>query len=116
MRVTTDFWASALTRRVFGQGGFAVILKRGATEAGAVFVTVLSRMGQVTLYGPASQSAYDTAKPDDRLFTVLIDAGDPAAVEARLQKEQRFDPDIWIIELETGSQAVEDLISIGEAG
>ncbi|RUT88859.1 DUF1491 family protein, partial [Mesorhizobium sp. USDA-HM6] len=52
MRVTTDLWVSALLRRVFTAGGFAAVVKRGATEAGAVFVLSRGRLGEVVLYGP----------------------------------------------------------------
>ncbi|MEP2580565.1 MAG: DUF1491 family protein, partial [Roseibium sp.] len=38
MRVTSEFFVSALVRRVFGEGGFAAVSRRGAPEAGAVFV------------------------------------------------------------------------------
>ena len=68
MRVTTDLWVSALVRRVFGTGGFAAVVKRGATEAGAVFVLSRGRLGEVALYGPAPQTSYDSAKPDERFF------------------------------------------------
>ncbi len=112
MRVTTDFWVSALTRRIFAAGGFAAVIRRGATEAGAVFILVRGRLGEADLFGPAPQTTYDTAKPDDRFFSRLDTQGDPDAAEARLAKEQRFDPDIWVVEIEPGPLAVEDLISV----
>ncbi|MEO9339869.1 DUF1491 family protein [Mesorhizobium sp. SB112] len=113
MRVTTDFWVSAMIRRVFGAGGFAAVIKRGATEAGAVFVLCRGRMGEASLYGPAPQASYDSARPDDRQFTKLA-FDEESAIDARLEKEKRFDSDIWIIELEAGSEPVEDLLSLTE--
>lgn len=112
MRLTTDFWVSALIRNVFRTGGFAAVVKRGATEAGAVFVTVRSRFGDVTLFGPAAQADYDTAKPDERLFTEMIAGGAAEAVDQRLARENRFDPDIWIVEIEPGEQAVAELLRL----
>jgi hypothetical protein len=100
MRVTTDFWVSALLRRAFSAGGFAAVLRRGATEAGAVFVVVRGRMGDVALYGPASQTSYGEGRPDDRLFRRIEDVGDDAGVEARMARETRFDPDLWLVEIE----------------
>lgn len=112
MRVTSDLWVSALLRRVFGAGGFAAVVKRGATEAGAVFVLARGRLGEVALFGPAPQTSYDSAKPDDRFFT-LLGAGDDAVVlDARLEREKKFDPDIWVVEIETGTVPVEELISV----
>jgi hypothetical protein len=112
MRLTSDFWVSALMRRVFGEGGFAAIARRGASEAGAVFVVTRNRMGLSCLFGPAPQSAYDSARPDDRQFSSLIVDAEADAIEARIAREQRFDSDIWVVELEPGSTPVEDLLNI----
>ncbi|MFU0506660.1 DUF1491 family protein [Pseudaminobacter sp. NGMCC 1.201702] len=112
MRVTTDLWVSALLRKVFSAGGFAAVVKRGATEAGVVFVLSRSRMGDTALFGPAPQTSYDSARPDDRQFQRLSDGDDASVLEARLEKEQRFDPDIWIVEIEADQTPVEELISV----
>ena len=112
MRVTTDLWVSALLRRVFGAGGFAAIVKRGATEAGAVFVLSRGRLGEVSLFGPAPQTSYDSAKPDDRFFTLLGSGEDASVLDARLEREKKFDPDIWVVEIEAGSVPVEELLSV----
>ena len=90
MRVTTDFWVSALVRRVFGAGGFAAVVKRGATEAGAVFVLARGRFGEIALYGPAPQTSYDSAKPDDRFFSLLGTGDDADVLDARLEKEKKL--------------------------
>lgn len=113
MRVTTDFWVSALVRRVFSAGGFAAIVRRGSPEAGAVFVVLRDRMGGVRLFGPAPQTTYHTARPDERFFAAY-DLEDEAALDARLQKEIRFDPDIWVVEVEPGTDPIETLLSIAE--
>jgi hypothetical protein len=112
MRVTSELWVSALTRRVFAGGGFAAVMKRGAAEAGAIFVVTRSRMGASTLYGPAPQSVYDVADPDERQFGALIADGEMADVEARIAKEQRFDSDIWVVEIEPGATPLEELIRL----
>ena len=112
MRVTSDLWVSALVRRVFSAGGFAAVVNRGATEAGAVFVLARGRLGEVTLYGPAPQTSYDSAKPDDRFFSLLAAGDDQAVLDARLDREKKFDPDIWVVEIEAGTVPVEDLISV----
>jgi hypothetical protein len=111
MRVTSDLFVSALLRRVFASGGFAAVVKRGATEAGAIFVTCRERTGETALYGPAAQASYDSARPDDRMFSALA-RGEGTAMDARLEKERRFDPDIWIVEIEAGSEAPEALLAI----
>jgi hypothetical protein len=112
MRVTTDLWVSALLRRVFGAGGFAAVIKRGATEAGAVFILTRDRMGEVALFGPAPQTSYETGRPQDRHFLQLGASEDADLLEARLEREGRFDPDIWIVEIEAGPTPVEELIAV----
>ena len=112
MRVTTDLWVSALLRRVFSAGGFAAVVKRGATEAGAVFVLARGRLGEITLFGPAPQTSYDSAKPDDRFFSLLGTGDDSAMFDARLEQEKKFDPDIWVVEIEAGAVPLEELLSV----
>jgi hypothetical protein len=112
MRVTTDFWVSALLKRVFGAGGFAAVARRGSAEAGTVFIIVRDRLGAATLYGPAPQTSYDSAKPDERNFQRLELREDDPAADSRLEKEARFDPDIWIVEIEPGSNPIEELIAL----
>lgn len=114
MRLTTDLWIAALMRRVFGEGGFAAVMRRGASEAGAAFIVIRDREGRATLYGPAPQTSYDSGRPEDRQFSQLAAGVEMDHVETRLQKEARFDPDFWVVELEPGKTGVEELLSISE--
>lgn len=112
MRVTTDFWVAALLRRVFSAGGFGAVLRRGGDSAGAVFLIVRDRTGEAVLYGPAPQTGYDEAKPDDRLFVEVFRTTDGTEVTERLEREQKFDPDVWFIEIEPADPEVGDLFGI----
>lgn len=114
MRVTADFWVSALVRRVFAEGGFAAIMNKGASEAGAIFVILRDRFGGASLFAPAPQTSYDGARPDERYF-IRYDLEDETALNARLEKEKRFDPDIWVVEIEPGKGAIGDFIQIAES-
>lgn len=103
MRLKSAIWVAAYLRRCNLEGAFAAVRRRGAEEAGAVFIIVNRMDGTATLYGPAPQSAFDDAQPADRMFTAVLGgatAVPEAEVEARLAREMRFDPDIWIIEIE----------------
>ena len=82
------------------------------TEAGAAFVLSRGRFGEVFLFGPAPQTSYDSAKPDERFFSQLGEGEDAEALDKRIERENRFDPDIWVVEIEAGSVPIEDLISI----
>lgn len=110
MRVTTDFWVSAVLRRVFSAGGYGAVIQRGASEAGAVFVIVRSRFGTATLHAPRAQSDYSQARPDERMFSPILTDVDDETIEARLEKERRFDPDLWIVEIEADERLVEELL------
>lgn len=102
MRLKSAIWVAAYIRRCHAGGAFAVVRKRGAEEAGAIFIKLNRLDGTAELFGPAPQSAFDDARPADRLFSPCV-AGQPAPdarIEERLAKEMRFDPDVWILEVE----------------
>jgi hypothetical protein len=103
MRLKSGIWVAAYLRRCNIEGVFAAVRRRGAEEAGAVFIKVSRLDGTATLYGPAPQSAFNETKPTDRIFTATLggDKSVPEAdIEARLVREIRFDPDVWIVEVE----------------
>ncbi|KQZ01691.1 hypothetical protein ASD45_13135 [Pseudolabrys sp. Root1462] len=103
MRLKSSIWVAAYIRRCNIEGASAVVRKRGAEEAGAIFIIVNRLDGTAVLYGPAPQAAFDDDMPADRSFSVVAGRDGPvpeADVETRLQKEMRFDPDLWIVESE----------------
>jgi len=102
MRLKSAIWVAAYVRRCFGEGAFAAVRRRGAEEAGAIFIKLNRLDGTAELFAPAPQSAFDDAHPSDRAFTRSLGDGPvpEAKVEDRLTREIRFDPDAWIIEIE----------------
>ena len=100
MRLRSDFWVAAYIRRCESEGAFAVLRRRGAAEAGAILVKLDCLDGRAALFGPAPQSE----KPDgvDRVFARVHKQEwlEPLEVEERLAKEIRFDPDLWLVEVE----------------
>ena len=38
--------------------------------------------------------------------------GDDAAIAARLEKESRFDPDLWLLEIEADAKLVEEIVPL----
>jgi len=100
MRVTAGLWVAAYIRRVFVEGAFAAVMRRGAEEAGAIFVVVDWLDGTVDLYGPAPQTAFDDSRPTDRLFSRIGTRIDRLAMQERLASEIKFDPDVWVVETE----------------
>jgi hypothetical protein len=101
MRLKTNIWVAAYLRRCQGAGVFGAVRRRGAEEAGAIFVKVALMDGNAMLFTPAPQTVYDDSRPIDRFFVAVSPQPVPeASVEERLAKEIRFDPDAWIIETE----------------
>ena len=101
MRLKSSIWVAAYLRRCQTEGVFGAVRRRGAEEAGAVFVKLALLDGNAMLYGPAPQTAYDDSRPIERVFASTSPQPVPEqAVEDRLAKEIRFDPDVWIVEIE----------------
>ncbi len=96
-RLTSDFWVSAYLRRAGHDGLVAVLRRRGAAEAGAIFVKLDRLDGSAALYGPAPQAL--AGEGGERRFQLVLDA-DPLAVEDRVARELRFDSDLWLVEIE----------------
>jgi hypothetical protein len=68
------------------------------SEAGAIFVKLDRLDGTAALYGPAPQALAD---PDgvtgaSSSFSIPI----PRAIEERVERERRFDSDLWLVEIE----------------
>jgi hypothetical protein len=103
MRLKSGLWVAAYVRRCHIEGAFAVVRRRGADEAGAIFIKLNRLDGTADLYGPAPQTAFDEpGAPTERAFAACMKQ-QPAAdedVEARLRREIDFDPDVWIVEVE----------------
>lgn len=102
MRLKTALWVAAYLRRCQVEGAFGVVRRRGAEEAGAVFVRIDRLDGTSDLFGPAPQSEFDAMGGADRAFTPSLKErpAPDAAVEAYLAREIKFDPDVWIVEVE----------------
>ena len=98
-RLRSDFWVAAHLRRCAVEGVDAVLRRRGAAEAGAVFVKVDHLDGTASLYGPAPQSLVED-RGDERLFAPILRQVVPLDVEERMKREMRFDPDLWLIEID----------------
>jgi hypothetical protein len=100
-RLKSSIWVAGYLRRCQSAGMFGAVRRRGAEEAGAVFVKVALMDGTALLFVPAPQTVYDDSHPMERAFVQSPpQAVEEAAVEARLAREIGFDPDVWIVEIE----------------
>ncbi|RVQ76534.1 DUF1491 family protein [Sinorhizobium medicae] len=100
MRLKSHIFVASLIRSVFVRGGYAAVLRKGAEEAGAIFIRQRGRSGYETLYAPAPQNFFDDEGDTSRRFEVRLRGAEAEDVERALSSEIRFDPDCWIVELE----------------
>lgn len=104
MRLKSDIWTAAYRRRCEIAGAFAVMRRRGAAEAGAILIKIDRLDGTAALFGPAPQALFGEGETERRFVRMHPqDAIESAAAEVRIEKEIRFDPDLWIIEVEDRS-------------
>ena len=98
-RLRADFWVAAHIRRCAVEGVPCVLRRRGAAEAGAIFVKLDLLDGTASLFGPAPQALVADAV-ESRTFVPMLVAALSADVEERMRREARFDSDLWLIEIE----------------
>ena len=104
MRLRSDIWIAGYLRRVMAAGAFVAVRKKGVPEGGTIFIRIDHLDGTSQLYGPPPPSSDE--ETGGRTFARLHTAAtlDGLAVETRLAKELRFDPDLWIVEVEDRKQ------------
>ena len=111
MRVTSELWVSAYLRARNAKHKPSVLMRRGASEAGAIFVRVDHLDGTYDLYQPASQFSYQQSHIDkgERLFSQTLSAANVFDVMDKLEAEEKFDQDFWVVETEC-AEGSHDLI------
>ena len=101
MRLKTALWVAAYLRRCQVEGLSAVVRRRGAEEAGAIFVRICRLDGTSDLFGPAPQSTLEQGAVDRAFTAALASRQIPdAEIETYLARQTKFDPDLWIVEVE----------------
>ena len=98
-RLQSSILVNALQRRAESEGGFAAVLAKGDPTAGAILVILVERGRKVKvlerlLEGGERYSWRDIgsqALANEQEFQKFLD------------KRRRFDPDIWLIELDVAS-------------
>jgi hypothetical protein len=99
MRLRSDIFVRAYIRRCFGADASAAVVRHGDDEAGTIYIKVVARDGSAHLYGPAPPG--ELAEDRERRFALALPTGTSAAdIDAHLERQARFDPDLWLIEVE----------------
>ena len=117
MSVKSAIWVQAHLRRCNALGLPAVLIRRGAEEAGAIFVIIDRLDGTNDLYAPAPQSSFEESHPSDRMFQRVMTGVAADVLSARIGREVRFDPDLWVVAIEDRQGRVFlETIREGDAG
>ena len=96
-RLTAEFWVQAYLTRLRLADIPAFLVCRGDATAGAVLVKQATLDGRAT----AHQRSFDPVS-GARAWMVLVE-GAEADVDAVIDRQRDFDPDLWIIEVEDRS-------------
>ena len=94
-RLKAGIFVRALLRRAEVEGASAFIVRKGAEEAGAVILAVSRLDGTCLLLNQARDGKGNLvwARP-------LGDWGEEGKARVWLDKQIKFDPDLWIVEIE----------------
>ena len=94
-RLKAGIFVRALIRRAEVQGGQAYVAKKGVEESGAIFLKLNRLDGTILVLAQARRGEGDLVwtKP-------LGDWSDEDKARAYLDKQMKFDPDLWIVEIE----------------
>jgi hypothetical protein len=94
-RLKAGIFVRAIVRRAEVAGASAFIVRKGSEEAGAVIITV-SRLDRTCLLLNQARDGKGNlvwARP-------LGDWGEEPTARTWLDKQIKFDPDLWIVEIE----------------
>jgi hypothetical protein len=94
-RLKAGIFVRALIRRAEVAGAQAYVARKGAEEAGAIFIKIARLDGTCLVLDQARRGEGELVwvKP-------LGDSADEARAKAFFEKQIRFDPDLWIVEIE----------------
>lgn len=94
-RLKAGLFVRALIRRVEVAGAQAYVVRKGGEEAGAIFLKISRLDGTCMVLDQARRGEGELVwvKP-------LGDSTDEEKARAFFDKQVKFDPDVWIVEIE----------------
>jgi hypothetical protein len=93
-RLRAGVWVAAYLARLRAEAIPAFVVSRGDETAGAVLVKCATLDGNAKAF----QRSFDPMT-GFRTWMVLAEGGD-AEVDAAIARQRRYDPDLWVIEVE----------------
>lgn len=95
MRLTAGIWVSAYLARLRLADIPAFVVRRGDDTAGAVLVKLNTLDGRAICF----QRSFDLMTGERRW--VELTSGDEATVDEAIARQRGFDPDLWVLEIES---------------
>ena len=94
-RLKAGIFVRAVIRRAEVAGAAAFVVRKGSEEAGAVLLKISKLDGTCMVLSQARRGEGELVwvKP-------LGDAADDEQASKYFEKQMRFDPDVWIVEIE----------------
>lgn len=92
-RLTAEFWVQAYLRRLDIANIPAFVVYKGDVTAGAVLIKANLLDGSVKLF-------HRIYNGDGQRIWSLLDEGLEPKMDELVVKQRRFDPDLWVIEVE----------------
>ncbi|MGI9368709.1 MAG: DUF1491 family protein [Ruegeria sp.] len=93
-RLTAEFWVHAYLARLRFQEIPAFVVAHGDDTAGAVLVKLNTLDGQAVAF----QRSFDLMSGDRKW--VELSSGAEMDVDDAIARQRKFDPDVWVIEVE----------------
>ncbi|MEA3033710.1 MAG: hypothetical protein QOH86_1726 [Sphingomonadales bacterium] len=94
-RVASSVLVSALIRKAEAEGGFAAVLSRGDETAGSILLILTER-------GADPRILERLLQPGGH-YAWGLSTGEATEVPALIARRRRFDPDLWVLELDVPS-------------
>lgn len=96
MRLRSELWVKAYVRRV-NITASAFVVRHGDDDGGQILIKVSRLDGTARLFAPAWAGLSETAS--ERRFCERA-SGSEAEIDAIVRREQEFDSDLWLVEVE----------------
>ena len=115
-RLTSQIFVASLIRQINQAGGNALIARKGSAESGAVYIAWYSAQDRTHhLYEPAIGDAPIETYLGGRVFRERQADMTELDISDWLEREARFDPDCWLVEIEHCPIPIDRLISLIDA-
>ena len=96
-RLRSKIWVQAYLKRLEIQNIAAYVTAHGDDHSGAILIKVIKMDGSAQLY----QKTFDLQS--NKNVWVRISEGLDKEIDSLLEKQKVYDPDLWVVEIESAS-------------